>query len=35
MSIKGIVDGIARAVGATPAVDRSQRTLTGGWGEFQ
>lgn len=30
MSIKGIVDGIAKAVGATPAVDRSQRTMTDG-----
>ncbi len=30
MGIKDIVDGIARAVGAAPAVDRTQRTLTDG-----
>lgn len=30
MSIKDIVDSIARAVGAAPAVDRTQRTLTDG-----
>lgn len=28
--IKAIVDDIARAAGATPAVDRTQRTLTDG-----
>jgi hypothetical protein len=30
MTVKTIIDGIARAVGATPAVDRTQRTLTDG-----
>lgn len=30
MTIKGIVDTLAKAVGAAPAVDRSQRTLTDG-----
>lgn len=30
MGLKDIVDGIARAVGAVPAVDRTQRTLTDG-----
>lgn len=30
MGIKDIIDGVARAVGATPAVDRTQQTLTDG-----
>lgn len=30
MSSKDIIDGLARAAGATPAVDRTQRTLTDG-----
>lgn len=30
MAIRDIVDNLARAAGATPAVDRSQRTLTDG-----
>lgn len=30
MTVRDIVDGIAKAVGATPAVDRTQRTLIDG-----
>lgn len=30
MEVKSIVDEIAKAAGATPAVDRTQRTLTDG-----
>lgn len=30
MSIKTIIDALTRAVGAVPAVDRTQRTLTDG-----
>lgn len=30
MTIRNIIDGIARAAGAAPAVDRTQRTLTDG-----
>ncbi|NUU41399.1 hypothetical protein [Tardiphaga robiniae] len=30
MGIKEIIDGVARAVGATPAVDRTEQTLTDG-----
>ena len=33
MSIRSIVDSLAHAVGATPAVDRTQRTLTDGSAE--
>jgi hypothetical protein len=30
MSIKSVIDGLARMVGAVPAVDRTQQTLTDG-----
>jgi hypothetical protein len=30
IKIKSVVDGLARAVGAVPAVDRTQQTLTDG-----